>query len=68
MPFVRWAVFEEIGGFRALAIMDDDFVVRLRRWDRDGLPRTIARWVISQTLFSAGLPARWLVRLYPPVR
>ena len=43
-------------------------VTSARRWERDGLARTLARWIVIQSLFSAGVPATWLIRLYPPVR
>ena len=43
-------------------------ITSARRWERDGLGRTLTRWIVIQSLFSAGVPAAWLIRLYPPVR
>lgn len=39
-----------------------------RRWRRQGIPRTVASWLLVRWLFAAGVPARRLARLYPPVR
>jgi rSAM/selenodomain-associated transferase 2 len=39
-----------------------------RRWQRLGLPRTIASWVLIRWLFLAGASPERLVRLYPNVR
>lgn len=82
----RREVFEALGGFRELPIMDDyDFVRRLeragqtvclpgpavtsaRRWRHHGLVRTVAAWVAIRWLYLAGVPARWLARLYPVIR
>jgi rSAM/selenodomain-associated transferase 2 len=84
--WLRRAAFEQLGGFRPLAIMEDyDLVRRLeragrtvcvpgpaltsaRRWQRLGLRRTIASWVVIRWLFIAGAPPARLARLYPHVR
>jgi rSAM/selenodomain-associated transferase 2 len=84
--FVRRRVFEKLGGFRDIPIMDDyEFVRRLerrgrtvclatslitsnRRWRVQGLLRTLASWVMIQTLYSVGVPPRFLARWYKPVR
>jgi len=84
--WLRRSVFERLGGFLAMAIMEDyDLVRRLertgrsaclpgpahtsaRRWQRLGLPRTIASWVVIRWLFIAGVPPARLSRLYPHVR
>jgi glycosyltransferase involved in cell wall biosynthesis len=86
---VIWArrrVFDALGGYRDLAIMDDyDFVRRLerrgrtaclpgpavtsaRRWQRIGLSRTIASWVLIRWLYLAGVPAARLAGLYRHAR
>ncbi len=84
--WLRASVFEQLGGFRSLPIMEDyDLVRRLeragrtvclpgpamtsaRRWQRLGLPRTIASWVLVRWLFIAGVAPARLARLYPNVR
>jgi rSAM/selenodomain-associated transferase 2 len=84
--WARRGVFEALGGYRELAIMDDyDFVRRLerrgrtaclpgpavtstRRWQRIGLSRTIASWVVIRWLYLAGVPAARLASLYRQVR
>jgi rSAM/selenodomain-associated transferase 2 len=84
--FVRRCIFDEMGGFRSIPIMDDyEFVRRLerrgrtvclrtslstsdRRWRVQGLFRTLWSWVWIQTLYSLGVPARYLDRWYKPVR
>jgi GT2 family glycosyltransferase len=84
--WLRRDAFEQLGGFRALAIMEDyDLARRLeragrtaclpgpavtsaRRWQRAGLVRTIASWVLIRWLFLAGVPPHRLVRLYPTIR
>jgi rSAM/selenodomain-associated transferase 2 len=84
--WLRATVFERLGGFRELAVMEDyDLVRRLeraggttclpgpavtsaRRWQRLGLPRTIASWVLIRWLFIAGASPARLARLYPHVR
>ena len=43
-------------------------VTSARRWQRAGLARTVASWVVIRWLYLAGVPAGWLARLYPPVR
>ena len=84
--WLRREVFEWLGGFRPLPIMEDYELVRrleragrtaclpgpavtsARRWQRLGLPRTIATWVAIRLLFIAGAPPARLARLYPHVR
>ena len=84
--WVRAGVFQALGGYRPLAIMDDyDFVRRLerygrtaclpgpavtsaRRWQRAGLLRTVASWVVIRWLYLAGVPATRLAPLYRRVR
>jgi rSAM/selenodomain-associated transferase 2 len=84
--WLRRDAFGRLGGFRALAIMEDyDLARRLeragrtaclpgpavtsaRRWQRAGLVRTIASWVLIRWLFLAGVPPHRLVRLYPTIR
>jgi rSAM/selenodomain-associated transferase 2 len=43
-------------------------VTSARRWQRHGLPRTIASWVLIRWLFIAGAPPARLARLYPHIR
>ncbi len=43
-------------------------VTSARRWQRLGLPRTIATWVLIRWLFIAGVGPARLARLYPHVR
>jgi hypothetical protein len=43
-------------------------VTSARRWERIGLPRTIASWVAIRWLFLAGVPAPRLTGLYRQVR
>lgn len=43
-------------------------VTSSRRWRRRGVTRTVAGWVVIRWLFLAGVPPRWLARLYRPVR
>ncbi len=84
--FVRRAVFEDLGGFKPIPIMDDyEFVRRMeryghtvclaptlsvsdRRWRQKGVVRTLLIWVWIQTLYSLGVPPRYLARWYNPVR
>jgi rSAM/selenodomain-associated transferase 2 len=84
--WLRTSMFERLGGFRELPIMEDyDLVRRLdraghtacvtgpaitsaRRWQRHGLPRTIASWVLIRWLFIAGASPARLARLYPHIR
>lgn len=84
--WLRRDAFARLGGFRALAIMEDyDLVRRMersgrtaclpgpavtsaRRWQRLGLTRTIASWVIIRWLFIAGASPVRLARLYPHIR
>ena len=84
--FVRREVFQAMGGFRRLALLEDfDFARRLvkfgktvclkdsllvsaRRWEEQGLFRTMAAWFFLQTFFLLGVPAHVLARYYLPVR
>lgn len=84
--WLRRSVFERLGGFRPLPIMEDyDLVRRLertgrttclpgpaitsaRRWQRHGLARTIASWVVIRWLYLAGVSPERLARLYRPIR
>jgi hypothetical protein len=43
-------------------------VTSARRWQRLGLPRTIASWVLIRWLFLAGAPPARIARFYPRVR
>jgi rSAM/selenodomain-associated transferase 2 len=43
-------------------------VTSSRRWRRQGIPRTVASWLLVRWLFAAGVPASRLAGLYPPVR
>jgi rSAM/selenodomain-associated transferase 2 len=43
-------------------------VTSARRWQRHGLPRTIASWVLIRWLFLAGVQPARLARLYPHIR
>jgi rSAM/selenodomain-associated transferase 2 len=84
--FVRRQVFERLGGFKPIPVMDDyEFVRRMersgktrclprainvsdRRWRRQGVFLTLLSWILVQSLFSMGIPARALARFYAPVR
>ncbi len=84
--WVRREVFEGMGGFKPLPIMDDyEFVRRLERWGKtacllpalatsdrrwrlQGVGKTLASWILIQGLYSLGVPARYLARLYKPIR
>lgn len=84
--FVRRDAYEELGGFRALPIMEDyDLVRRLERLGRTAYIRhvdvevsarrfvasplkTLAVWSIVQVLFSSGVSAAHLSRLYADIR
>lgn len=43
-------------------------VTSARRWQRAGLPRTVASWLLIRWLYLAGVPAGRLARLYRQVR
>lgn len=43
-------------------------VTSSRRWQRSGVVRTIASWVVIRWLFVAGTPPHRLARLYPHIR
>ena len=84
--WIRREVFERLGGFAPIPIMEDyDLVRRLqkmgrtrclrdpvvtsaRRWQRAGLTRTIASWVLIRWLYLAGVSPTRLARLYPRIR
>ena len=50
------------------ACMPGPAVTSARRWQRIGLARTIASWVVIRWLYLAGVPAARLTRLYREVR
>ena len=56
---------ERYGG---TACLPGPAVTSARRWQRAGLPRTVASWVVIRWLSLAGVPATWLARLYRRVR
>lgn len=75
------ALYDHVGGFRPLPLMEDvDLVHRLgrarlvalpivattsaARWRRDGWTRRSARNLACLTLWFAGVPPRWIARLY----
>lgn len=50
------------------ACLKPALVVSDRRWRVQGLLPTLTSWVWIQTLYSLGVPARYLARWYDPVR
>jgi rSAM/selenodomain-associated transferase 2 len=84
--FVRRDVYAELGGFRALPILEDyELVRRLERRGKTAYVRavevrasarrfearpwrTLAGWVIIQTLYLLGVPPARLARLYADLR
>ena len=56
---------ERTGG---TACLPGSALTSARRWQRLGLPRTIASWVLIRWLFLAGVAPARLARLYPNVR
>jgi rSAM/selenodomain-associated transferase 2 len=85
-PFVRRPVYDALGGFRAMPIMEDyDFLRRLERHGRTAYLRDVevevsarrfatapfrsmAVWALIQVLYSAGVSATRLSRLYADIR
>ncbi len=74
-------VYEAVGGFRPLPLMEDvEFIRRLRprrpvalaaravtsgeKWRRQGFLRRSAKNLSILALYFAGVPARWLARVY----
>jgi len=67
--WLRRTAFEELGGFRPLAIMEDyDLARRLQRAGRTLCLAGPASWIAIRWLFLAGVPPHRLIRLYPHVR
>jgi rSAM/selenodomain-associated transferase 2 len=84
--FVRRTVFEELGGFPHLPLMEDIALSRLlkrqgrvaclrsqvitsaRRWERDGVWRTILKMWAFRLLFLAGVSPMRLQRFYGDAR
>jgi rSAM/selenodomain-associated transferase 2 len=51
-------------GRRRLVALDADAVTSAARWERDGYLRRSARNLCCLALWFAGIPPRWIVRLY----
>ena len=84
--FVRRRVFDRLGGYRPMPILEDyEFARRLeasgrtallrpplavssRRWQVQGVGRTLWSWVVIQGLYLVGVSADRLARWYQPVR
>jgi rSAM/selenodomain-associated transferase 2 len=84
--FVRRTIFEELGGFPNLPLMEDIALSRLlrrqgrvaclhsqvitsaRRWERDGVWRTILKMWVFRLLFLAGVLPTGLKRFYGDAR
>lgn len=77
--FQEWPLLEDYEFARRLVragktvCLPERLAVSSRRWQkgegsRRRLWRTMAVWFLIQTFFFLGVPARWLVRWYPPVR
>ncbi len=84
--FVRRDVFDRVGGYADIALMEDlDLCRRLRRlappaclrqrvitssrrWERDGILRTILLMWALRLAWSVGVPPRRLARIYYPAR
>jgi rSAM/selenodomain-associated transferase 2 len=84
--FVRRTVFEELGGFPDLPLMEDIALSRLlkrqgrvaclhsqvitsaRRWERDGIWRTVLKMWVFRLLFLAGVSPTRLKRFYGNAR
>jgi rSAM/selenodomain-associated transferase 2 len=82
--FVRRDLFEQVGGFPPIALMEDlavskrlgrvappaclrsVVVTSSRRWERDGIWRTIALMWFLRTAYHLGANPDWLARLYYP--
>jgi len=84
--FVRREVFERLGGYPEVPIMEDLALCRAlkrlgkiaclrsrvvssgRRWEQDGVWRTILRMWILKLLYLAGVPPARLKRYYADTR
>lgn len=84
--FVRRAVFERLGGYPEMPIMEDIALCRAlkrmgkiaclrskvvssgRRWEQDGVWRTILRMWLLKLLYLAGVPPARLKRYYADTR
>lgn len=77
--FREWPLLEDYEFARRLVragktvCLAERLLVSSRRWEAGGngrgrLWRTMAAWFFIQTLFFLGVPPRWMVRWYPPVR
>ncbi len=84
--FVRRRVFDRLGGYRPMPILEDyEFARRLeasgrtallrpplavssRRWQVQGVGRTLWSWVVIQGLYLVGVSADRLAGWYKPVR
>jgi rSAM/selenodomain-associated transferase 2 len=72
--FREWPIMEDYEFARRLwkrgrlALLDDPIRVSDRRWRNSGLLRTLWSWFLIQGLYTAGVPARHLARLYPHIR
>lgn len=82
--FVRRDLFERVGGFPEIALMEDlaiskqlkrlsrpaclrsRIVTSSRRWERDGIWRTITLMWFLRTAYHLGADPEWLARLYYP--
>jgi rSAM/selenodomain-associated transferase 2 len=80
--FVRRDVFDMLGGFAPIALMEDiefsrrlksvarPFRIRMpvitssRRWERDGIARTVLTMWMLRALYALGASPRFLARLY----
>lgn len=82
--FVRRDLFERVGGFPQIALMEDlaiskrlkrvatpaclsgPVVTSSRRWERDGVWRTVAHMWFLRTAYFLGADPGWLARRYDP--
>lgn len=82
--FVRRELFEQVGGFPEVALMEDlaiskrlkrivrparlgsPIVTSSRRWERDGVWRTIALMWFLRSAYRLGADPDWLARCYYP--
>jgi rSAM/selenodomain-associated transferase 2 len=82
--FVRRDIFEKVGGFPAIALMEDlaiskrlmrigrparlrpPILASSRRWERDGVWRSIALMWFLRSAYYFGADPNWLARLYYP--
>jgi rSAM/selenodomain-associated transferase 2 len=84
--FVRRSVFEKIGGFPDIPLMEDIALCRTlkrlgpmaclssrvitsgRRWEKDGVWRTIIKMWTLKVCYLAGVSPRWLKQYYADTR